>query len=314
MVQTNSIVPYDSIVIAGATATGKTKLSLYIASFLNCEIVCCDSMQIYRGLDIGTAKPTPSEQAIVPHHMIDVADPNEVFTVADYVTKARAVIEDIWRRGKIPVIVGGTGFYIDAIINGQIISTTLNRDIRENLNHDCDTFGLESLYNRLKTIDPVSAEKIGPNDRKRIIRALEIYYVTGKPRSEQSMQHPGEDTFLHPITFNVICDRDQLYSNIDKRVDQMISDGLVDEIKTLLSSGVPSDCDGFYGIGYRQLIPYIMGQKPLDECIEDIKISTHHYAKRQITWFRHHLHHAINIDLTGGLDDHIRKLVRDILK
>jgi tRNA dimethylallyltransferase len=275
------------ICVAGPTASGKTSLAIDLALALNGEIVSCDSMQIYRGMDIGTAKPDMDERKGIPHHMMDIADPTEDYSVARYVEEASRCIDDIFRRGKVPVVVGGTGLYMDALIKGLYFSNgTRNGILRKRIEDLHDRFGGPRLYRHLKSIDPGAADKIHPNDRKRLCRALEVYYG-----SERSISAHNEETRKLPPRYNAVYigldykDRQILYSRINDRVDQMFQMGLVEEVKRLLNKGELS-ATASQAIGYKEIIAAINENLPLESATEEIKRATRRYAKRQLTWFR----------------------------
>lgn len=273
-------------VLAGPTASGKTALSLRLAQAYDCEIVCMDSMQIYRGMDIGTAKPTAEEQAAAPHHMINVAEPTEAYSVARYQEEAEACIREIHRRGRRALLVGGTGLYLRALRHPMAMGDTtgdpLFRQEMEAL--ASQEGGREALHARLHEIDPVSAERIHVNNTRRVIRALEVHHLTGVPFSQQP-QMEGEP----PFHYRVACltmDRAKLYQRIELRVDQMIKDGLADEVRRLLEQGVPAAAQAMMGLGYKEMVPYVRGECTLEEAADAIKLGTRHYAKRQLTWMR----------------------------
>ena len=273
-------------VLAGPTASGKTALSLRLAAAYDCEIVCMDSMQIYRGMDIGTAKPTREEQALVPHHMVDVAEPTEAYSVARYQEEAEACIWDIQSRGKRALLVGGTGLYLRALRHPMAMGdTTGDPAFRAEMETvAAKDGGREQLHARLKEIDPASAERIHMNNTRRVIRALEVYHLTGVPfsRQPQSEDEP-------PFRYRVACltmDRETLYARIERRVDQMVADGLAEEVRRLLDQGVPATAQAMMGLGYKEMVPYVRGEGTLEEAVAAIKLGTRHYAKRQLTWMR----------------------------
>ena len=274
--------------IVGPTAVGKTALALRLAKELDGEIISCDSMQIYKGMDIGTAKPTKEEMAEVKHHLIDIKEPNEEFSCADYATMAKACIEDIISRGKTPIFCGGTGLYLDSVIEiGSFSSTFKDEKYREELEKLSMEMGNEHIHNMLKEIDPKSAEEIHPNNLKRVIRALEIYHSSGITKSEwdekSKEQKPPYDA---TVLFLNCKDREILKKRIDLRVDIMLSDGLLTETLDLYKRGMlKEEYTSFGAIGYKELIPYIENTDTLESCIERLKISTRQYAKRQNTWF-----------------------------
>lgn len=274
------------IAIIGPTASGKTSLAVEICKRINGEAVSCDSMQIYKGMDIATAKPTEEEMQGIPHHLIGFVEPDEPFSVYKYCEKAKAAIEDIASRDKKAVLVGGTGLYFNSLVdNIEYLPDETNLDYREELKKRAETEGAEVLLSELREIDPEAAEKLHINNVGRIIRALEIYYATGKTKSEQnelSKRNPS------PFRLTAICldarDRQFLYNRINKRVDIMLESGLLKEAESFLNS--PLGNTAKQAIGYKELTPYFSGEKTLDECIDNLKMQTRRYAKRQLTWFR----------------------------
>lgn len=273
------------VVIAGPTASGKTGLSLEIAKELDGEIVSADSMQIYKSMDIATAKPTKEETAGVRHHLIDFVNPEESFSVAKYKELAYSAIDDILSRNKLPIVVGGTGLYMDALINNTVFLDYPKSNIREKLEKRKELEGLDSLYNELISIDPKTAEKLHINDSKRIIRALELYYTTGKTISEQNEQSHNEDAPYDFLLFVLNShDRQVLYDRINLRVDKMLEAGLIDEARAFFAS--ESSKTAKQAIGYKELKPYLDGEITLNEAVEKLKMETRRYAKRQLTWFR----------------------------
>lgn len=272
------------LAIVGPTAVGKTALSLHLARVFNGEIVSADSRQVYRWMDIGTAKPTPAERAAVPHHLIDVVDPDEEFSLALYQDMATAAIADIAARGKSPLLVGGTGQYLAAVLQGwQLPRVAPRPDIRAALERQAAELGAEALYERLKAVDPVAAARILPGNVRRIIRALEVYEATGKPISEQrSVQPPPYRTTTIWLTLPAPV----LYARIDARVDAMMAAGLLDEVRGLLERGYHWDLPSMSGLGYREFRPYFEGRATLDEAVARLKYDTHAFARRQPAWFR----------------------------
>lgn len=273
-------------VLAGPTASGKTALSIRLAKELNCEIICMDSMQIYRGMTIGTAKPTPAEMEGIPHHMLDVADPGEPFSVAMYQQMAEATVADIVARGNQPLFVGGTGLYLRALRHPMAMGmVTGDEKIREVLEHEAEqTDGRFKLHQRLFEVDPDTANRLHVNDVRRVVRALEVYQLTGVPFSKQP-QVEAESPYQYRVA-SLTMDRALLYQRIEKRVDMMLEDGLVDEVRALLEDGVPADAQALKGLGYKELIPYLRGECTLEEAVYELKLGTRHYAKRQLTWMR----------------------------
>ena len=276
------------IVICGPTATGKTKLGVALAQRLGGEVVSADSMQVYRDMAIGTARPTPEEMAGVPHHMMGVVDPRENYSVARYVQEATAWVEDILRRGKQPILVGGTGLYIDGLCQGRTYSDFQPASgLRQALQARVQSQGLAVLWQELEQVDPETAAKLHPHDEKRILRALEVWHTTGKPIS----QHNRETQALPPRYEKVAIaltyrDRQVLYQRIDQRVDQMVARGLVEEVQGLLGAGVPLDGTAMQAIGYKELARALTQGEDLAQAVEEVKRRSRQYAKRQLTWFR----------------------------
>jgi tRNA dimethylallyltransferase len=275
------------IVVAGPTASGKTTLAIELAKRLDGEIVSADSMQIYKYMDIGSAKPTAEEQAEIPHHLIDFLEPDAEWSVANYTEAAHKTIAEIAARKKMPVMVGGTGLYINSVVNdvsfGEIDT---DYQIREQLQEIADNEGGEKLIEMLREFDPDAAKTLHPNNVRRIIRAIEFYRVTGTPISKHQEMTRQVETRYNPTMFLIDWDREELYERINLRVDLMIKDGLLDEVKRLMDMGYTKDLNSMKGIGYKELIDYFNGEYSLDEAINLIKQSSRRYAKRQLTWFR----------------------------
>jgi len=274
------------VVLIGPTAVGKTKLSIELAKKLNGEIISGDSMQIYKGMNIGTAKIKEHEMEGIPHHLIDLKNPSEEFSVAEFQKLARKAIASITKRGKMPMIVGGTGLYIQAVLYDDYQFSDIQSDpeIRKELENFLHEHGNLALYERLQEIDPDSAERIHPNNARRVIRALEIFYKTGKKMSEHIKTHEANERY-HTAIIGLTMDRDVLYQRIDKRVDEMIEEGLIEEAKSLYDSGVRG-VQSAQAIGYKELYDFFDGKASLAEAIETLKKNTRRYAKRQLTWFR----------------------------
>lgn len=276
------------IAVVGATASGKSALALELAKRYNGEIVSCDSMQIYREMNIGTAKPTKEEMLEVRHHMIDIVEPDTAFSCEDYARLASVAIDDICSRGRLPIVCGGTGLYLDTLLRGGSSAPSFDTaEIRAQLCARAEVEGIMPLYEELKAVDPESAECIHPNNEKRVIRALEIYIATGKKKSELDRLSASVDSVYDA---SVIClsykNRQILYDRIDSRVDQMLADGLVEETVRLMDMGVfEANQTASQAIGYKELFPYIRGDESLESAVEALKRSTRRYAKRQITWF-----------------------------
>lgn len=275
------------IVVAGPTASGKTALSIDLAKALDGEIISADSMQIYKFMNIGSAKPTAEEQNAVPHHLIDFLAPDAEWSVADYTAKAHEVIADIVSRGKTPVMVGGTGLYINSVVN-DVSFGEIDTDykIREELERIAKTEGEDKLIEILREFDPVSAKKIHKNNVRRVIRAIEFYRVTGIPISKHQEMTKQVVSRYEPIMFMIDWDRETLYERINSRVDIMMKDGLLDEVKQLMEMGYGKQNQSMQGIGYKELIDYFNGEYSLEEAVDLIKQSSRRYAKRQLTWFR----------------------------
>jgi len=274
------------LVILGPTASGKTKVSLEIADILKGEIISADSRQIYRFMDIGTAKPSLEERKKVPHHLIDIVNPDDYFSAADYSTKAREAVKDVLSRGKEPIVVGGSGLYLRALFKGFFKGPGKDEKVRSKLKERAERFGVDSLYNDLEKKDPEAAKKIGPHNLVRIIRALEVYELTGKKISElqKKGEYPPEEYDF--VKIGLELDREQLYQRIEQRVEQMIKAGLVDEVKSLKEKGYDLRFAPLKTFGYKEIFQYQNGEISLEQAKGKIKLETRHYAKRQITWFK----------------------------
>ena len=277
------------IAIVGPTASGKTSLSIELAKRLDGEVICCDSMQIYRGMDIGTAKPTADEMDGVPHHLVDIADTSENFSAADYAPMAKTKIEEIYERGKLPIFCGGTGLYLDCVVKAKAFEGSKpDPEYRDKLFEIAkEDGGIDRLHAMLVEVDPVSAEAIHKNNVKRVIRALEIYHSAGVPKSEldaKSREKEGEyDIVAIGLRYN---DRETLYERINKRVDIMVESGLLAEVERLYAAGaLDSSYTAAQAIGYKEFLAYLRGEMSLDGAIEELKNATRRYAKRQMTWF-----------------------------
>lgn len=276
------------IAVVGPTASGKSALALELAKQYGGEIVSCDSMQIYKRMNIGTAKPTYDELLSVRHHMIDIAEPTENFSCEDYVRLASLAIDDICARGAIPIVCGGTGLYLDALLRGGNSAPSVDTsDIRAELCARVEREGIDVIYEQLKLVDPESAAAIHINNEKRVIRALEIYLATGRKKSELDLESKSfESPYDAGVAYLTFSDRGLLYDRIDRRVDAMIADGLVEEARSLLSEGVfDVNRTAAQAIGYKELFGFFEGRETLDNAVETLKRSTRKYAKRQITWF-----------------------------
>lgn len=277
------------LALVGPTGVGKTQTAIRVCQALGAEIVSIDSMQIYRGMDIGTAKPTPQERAAAPHHMIDVAEPDELFTVSMYREMAMRAIDDILARGKLPLLVGGTGLYLQAISYELSLGEHgADSAMRQELNRIAqEQNGPQRLHERLRTVDPQSAQKLHPNDVRRVIRALEIYETSGKAKSEQAEEARQEGPY-HVLVYGLTMPREQMYGRINARVDAMVASGLVEEVQRLLARGIEPRQEGgaMQAIGYKEIVAALRGEMPMDKAVDLIKQGTRRYAKRQWTWFR----------------------------
>ena len=275
------------VVIAGATATGKSDTAIEAAKRIGGEIVSADSMQVYRGMDIGTGKVMPQEMQGVPHHLIDVCGPDDAYDLARYAADASEAIRGILERGRIPILCGGTGFYIQAVTKGIAFDeASPSEELREELLEEARTEGNEALHRRLGEVDPVSAAAIHPNNVKRVIRALEYYRLTGSPISEKNAREKTQESPYHVISFLIELPRPELYRRIDLRVDRMMEDGLVEEVRRLAGCGLTKKDVSMQGLGYKEILAYLAGECTLEEAVYILKRDTRHFAKRQLTWFR----------------------------
>lgn len=277
-----------TISILGPTASGKTGLAIELAKRLNGEVVSCDSMQLYRGMDIGTATPDMAEREGIPHHMMDIIDPSVDFSTADYARLASEVIKDIAARGKLPILCGGTGMYHDSLMKiSSFGESEADEELRENLYEYARTNGNDALHAMLAEFDPEAAENIHPNNVKRVVRAIEIYKITGKTKTETDREQVSGEIPYDNTTFILdFADRDLLYSRIEKRVDIMFELGLEEEVRRVILGGGEVSRTAAQAIGYKEFIPYFNGEKTLGDVSADIKLATRHYAKRQLIWFR----------------------------
>ena len=275
------------ICIAGPTASGKTALAVELAKELNGEVVSCDSMQVYRRMDIGTAKPTLSERQGIAHHMLDVADPNEDFSVSRYCEMAAPIVDDIVARGKTAIIAGGTGLYMDALIRGNDFAPCPSTGRREELEEKAEREGVEPLMDWLRQIDPEAAGRLHLSDRKRIIRALEVYLETGETITAHNLRTQSIPPKYSPLWLGIdFAERSELYRRIDLRVDVMLQMGLLDEIRQLLADGISADCTAMQAIGYKEFVAALRGEGTIAEAAAMVQQSSRRYAKRQLTWFR----------------------------
>jgi tRNA dimethylallyltransferase len=293
------------LAVTGPTASGKTSLAIALARELNGEIISCDSMQIYREMDIGTAKPTTEEQAAIRHHLIDILPPDAPYSCSDYVKDAERAVEDVVSRGKLPIFCGGTGLYLDRFLKGgNDDSAACDEALRRELWSFYEEKGADALYERLLELDPEAAEAIHKNNVKRVIRAIEICLVTGEKKSDIDKKNSEVvDKYDHQVITLAFSNRELLYRRIETRVDQMIEEGLVEETKRLMAEGVfERSVTAAQAIGYKELFPYLEGRATLEECIDELKRATRRYAKRQITWFSGKDYtHKVFVDGENGL-------------
>lgn len=288
------------LAIVGPTASGKTKLSIIVAEKIGGEIISADSRQVYRYMDIGTAKPSKEERERVKHYFIDELNPDEEFNAGVFGERGREIIEDIFSRGKVPIIVGGSGLYVKSLIDGFFEGPAGDWELRETLYRKAKQLGKEAVYEELKRVDPASAEKIHPNNLKRVIRALEVYYLTGKPISQLQVEMKPEINF-ETVQVGLNWDRKKLYRRIEKRVDEMIERGLIDEVRKLRELGYDKNLNSLQTVGYKEVFDYLDGLISYDEMVYLIKRNSRRYAKRQLTWFRQDKR-IIWVDVDDGTD------------
>ncbi len=300
------------ICIAGPTASGKTALAVELAKVTNGEVVSCDSMQVYKCMDIGTAKPTEEEMQGIAHHMIDVAEPDEDFSVSRYCRMAAPIVEDILARGKTAIIAGGTGLYMDSLIQGNDFAPFPSTGVREMLEARADKEGVDAMRALLESIDPASAARI--RDRKRLIRALEVYYETGETITAHNERTRAKPPRFSPVWFALDFDeRAELYRRIDLRVEIMLQQGLVDEIRHLLSSGISEKATSMQAIGYKEFADALAGRCTIAEAAAQVQQASRRYAKRQLTWFRRNPDiHWLRRNADSGVDEILTK-VRQVL-
>ena len=299
------------IVICGPTASGKTALSIELAKKINGEIVSCDSMQIYKDMDIGTAKPTLEEMQGIKHYLIGYVSPEKRYSVADYKIDAKKAIKEIIKKGKMPIVVGGTGLYLDSLIYEiEYQDIKLDEQYRNKLEEEVEKQGLEKLYEKAKQIDPKAIEKISPNDKKRILRILEIYHATGKTKTEQEIESRKKEVEYDYKVYALDWDRQKLYDRINKRVDMMIEQGLVEEVKQILDK-YDTFPTAMQGLGYKEVVDYLKGDLTKEEMIEKIKMESRRYAKRQLTWFRKNKQ-TIWLNAEDEIQNNIDIILKDI--
>lgn len=275
------------LVLIGPTAVGKTKLSIELAKAFSCEIISGDSMQVYRGMDIGTAKISESEMEGVPHHLVDIHEPDEPFSVSEFQERCDALIPEIVSRGNLPFIVGGTGLYIESFCyRYEFAESGADEQFRQEQALFAENHGAEALHERLRAIDPDSAERLHPNDTRRVIRALEIHKLTGETLS-QRLAAQKKTTPYDLCLVGLTMDRQMLYNRIEERIDHMMHQGLIEEVQTLRARGYTPDMVSMQGLGYKEIWPYLDGSATLEEAVYKLKRDTRHFAKRQLSWFRH---------------------------
>ena len=279
------MLPPKLLVIAGPTASGKSELALKLASGLDAEIINADSMQVYRGMDVGTAKPSIKQLAEIPHHLINVADPDRLFSAADFAQSAGEAIRDIAGRGKRVIVAGGTGLYIRALLKGLVDSPSGAGEIRRELQEEARNIGNDAMLGRLRLVDPELAAQIHPNNLVRIIRALEVHRMTGIPLSRYQQDHAFSGHCYNSLQIGIRVDRKELCCRIEDRVDRMLLEGLFDEVKVLLAAGYSRDLKAMKAIGYKEVAACLAGELTIDEATALIKRDTKRYAKRQMTWF-----------------------------
>ena len=275
------------VCIAGPTASGKTALAVALAKEVNGEVVSCDSMQVYKGMDIGTAKPTVEEMEGIPHHMLSVAEPDEDFSVSRYCEMAATIVDDIVARGKVAIIAGGTGLYMDSLVRGNAFAPFPSTGVREKLEAQADAEGMEAMLRWLESIDPEAAARLHLSDRKRIIRALEVYLETGETITAHNRKTQAIPPRYTPLWLGMdFAQRSDLYHRIDLRVGLMLQMGLIDEIRALLDAGIPEKTTAMQAIGYKEFIAALEGKCTIEEAADQVRQSSRRYAKRQLTWFR----------------------------
>lgn len=279
--------PPKILVIVGPTASGKTRMAVELAQRHNGEVISADSMQIYRTMDIGTAKPTKEEMGGIPHHMIDVADPEEDFSVARYVEMAARCVDDVLERGKLPIVAGGTGLYIDSLLSGRTFAPfSPDSALRGELERELEEKGGQAMLEALAQVDPEAAQRLHPNDHKRIIRALEVYRSTGKTITQHNRETQAIPPRYNALTIGLAFqDRQAMWRRIDQRVDEMAAAGLEDEVRRLLTSGISPKCTAMQAIGYKEFTQALSGKMTWQEAADVVKLRSRQYAKRQLTWF-----------------------------
>ena len=299
------------IVICGPTASGKTALSIELAKRINGEIVSCDSMQIYKDMDIGTAKPTMEEMQGIKHYLIDFVSPDERYSVADYKKDAKTKIKEILQKGKVPIVVGGTGLYVDSLIYEiEYPNIEFDEEYRKELENIAEQEGLEKLYQKAKQIDPKAIQKISQNDKKRILRILEIYHATGKNKTEQEKESRKKEVEYDYRVFALDWEREKLYERINRRVDIMLEQGLIEEVKQIYQK-YDKFPTAMQGLGYKEVVGYLDGEITKEQMVEKIKQETRRYAKRQLTWFRKNKQ-TVWINAQNKLESNIKFILESI--
>lgn len=300
------------VVILGPTAVGKTALSLRLVSQFNGEIISADSRLFYRGMDIGTAKPSKEEQAIVPHHLVDVAAPDDIWSLGKFKREVDALLEEITQRGRVPFLVGGTGQFIRAIIEGWVVpEMPADERLREALNHWAEEIGAEGLYERLKVVDPEAAEKILPNNLRRTVRAFEVILRTGQKFSDQRRK---AEVPYRILKIGLNRPRPEIDRRIDERVDQMMAAGFLDEVKGLLDKGYPRELSSMSALGYRQMAAYLSGEYSLEQAVEEMKRVTRKFYRRQMAWFKPSDASIHWFDLSTQSPEAVETLLKDFLR
>ena len=303
------------ICVAGPTASGKTALAVELAKELNGEVVSCDSMYVYKRMNIGTAKPTHEEMEGIVHHMLDVAEPWEDFSVSRYCEMASSAVDDIIARGKTAIIAGGTGLYMDSLIRGNAFAPFPATGMREELEAKADELGMEAMLAELSAIDPEAAGRLHLKDRKRIIRALEVYYETGQTITQHNKKTQEVPPRYQPVWLGLdFADRQELYRRIDMRVELMLQQGLVEEIRALLGKGIPKKCTAMQAIGYKEFVDALDGVITIEEAAAKVQQSSRHYAKRQLTWFRRNENMRWLTRQPGDSADKILSTARQLLQ
>jgi len=279
-----SLLKYPLLVILGPTAVGKTEVALNLLGKIRGEIISADSRQIYKEMDIGTGKPSPAIRKKFPHHLVDIISPSQIFNAGEFKKQAEKIIKKLQRENKLPIVVGGCGLYIRALVDGLFVGPGADWNLRKKLKEEAKEKGNEALYEKLKKIDSETASRLHPNDQRRVIRALEVYCLSGKKISSYQKEHPS---FLSKtVIVGLRRKRDSLYKLINERVDEMVKEGLIEEVETLLKKGYDEDLPSMQGLGYRQIVGYIKGRYSKEEAIRLIKRDTRRFSKRQLSWFK----------------------------